>query len=327
VGTEGIRLTTYFTERHRGAGAPPGDDLIDLYRRLEVAASIVLRDAAVIAVDTRPKIEAVLDQTLRLSHPLLVTTEQTQLLTGDIKPVRLSENPGEATRLTVYFGRQDRVYQVPAFEVVCELLYRRGVAGATILPGIDGTMLGRRHRGRFLHRDADVPLTAVAVSSGDQIGMVLPEVGALFRHPLMTVEKVRVCKRDGHLIGRPELPPGPDNQGAAARLKLTVYTSEAARHDGQPVHRELVRRLRSAGITDAASQRGVWGFHGNHAPHGERFPHLARHIPAVTTAICRSELVSAAFDIIDALTSQRGLVTAETLQAVSQAPSVWHNES
>ena len=320
MGTEGIRLTTYLSERHRGAGASLGDALMDLYGRYGVAASIWLRGAAVIAVDTRPKVEAVLDQTVRLTHPQLVTTEQTQLLTGDIEPVRLSENPGETTRLTVYFGRQDRVYQVPAFEVVCELLYRRGIAGATVLPGIDGTVYGRRHRGRFLHRDADVPLTAVAVGSGDQIGMVLPEVGALFRHPLMTVEKVRVCKRDGHLIGRPELAPGLDDQGTAARLKLTVYTSEAARHNGQPVHRELVRRLRSAGITDAASLRGVWGFHGNHAPHGERFPHLARHIPVVTTAICKPESVSVAFGIVDALTSQRGLVTAETLQAVRPVP-------
>lgn len=318
MGSEGIRLITYFSDGHRGAGAPFGDALMDLYGRHEVATSILLRGATVIAVDTRPKIEAVLDQTLRLTHPLLVTTEHTQLLTGDIEPVRLSENPVEATRLTVYFGRQDRVYQVPAFEAVCELLYRRGIAGATILPGRDGTTGGRRHRDRFLYRDAGTPLTAVAVGSGDQIGMVLPEVGALFRHPFMTVEKVCVCKRDGQLIGRPRIAPGPDDHGTAARLKLTVYTSETARHDGHPVHREIVRQLRSAGITGAASLRGIWGFHGDHAPHGEHFPRLGRHIPVVTTAICRPELVSVAFGIVDALTTQRGLVTAETVRAVSQ---------
>ena len=53
--------------------------------------------------------------------------------------------------------------------------------------------------------------------------------------------------------------------------KLMVYTSEAARHDGQPIHRAIVRRLRSASISGATTTRGIWGFHGDHAPHGDHF--------------------------------------------------------
>ena len=49
-----------------------------------------------------------------------------------------------------------------------------------------------------------------------------------------------------------------------------VYTSEAARHDGQPIHRAIVRRLREAGLSGATTVRGIWGFHGDHAPHGDR---------------------------------------------------------
>jgi hypothetical protein len=35
---------------------------------------------------------------------------------------------------------------VPAFEVICELLYRRGIAGATALLGVDGIAHGQRQR-------------------------------------------------------------------------------------------------------------------------------------------------------------------------------------
>jgi PII-like signaling protein len=158
----------------------------------------------------------------------------------------------------------------------------------------------------------------VAVGSGERIAMVLAELGGLFRHPLMTVAKVRLCKRDGQLISRPETlavteaAAGPAMM--APRLKLTLYTSESARHDGQPVHRAVVRRLRSAGVSGATSQRGTWGYHGDHAPHGGgHLPSPGRHVPVVTTVIDVPERIGAAFDVIDTLTPGRGLVTAETV--------------
>ena len=58
----------------------------------------------------------------------------------------------------------------------------------------------------------------------------------------MTLEQVRICKRYGHLINVPELAAGVDDRGFPLWHKLTVYTSEAARHEGQPVHRAMVRR-------------------------------------------------------------------------------------
>jgi PII-like signaling protein len=342
VNEDCIRLTCYFRERTRVEGRPLGDALIDLYGRQEIAAGILLRGIegfghrqqlhtdrsltlaedlplTAIAVDTRPNIEAVLGQVLQLTRPRLVTLEHARLLAGEIDPVWLGEEPGEATKLTLYFGRQDRVYQVPAFEAVCELLYRRGIAGATVLPGVDGTARGRRQRAQFLRRDADVPAMVTAVGAGDRIGMILPELGAMFRHPLMTVEKVRLCKRDGQLISRPQIAAGPDTPDMSAWLKLTVYTSEAARHDGQPVHRAIIRRLRPAGISGATTLRGIWGFHGDHAPHGDHLLQLGRHVPVVTTVIDTPEHVSAAFDVIDALTSEGGLVTVETVLAAEPA--------
>ena len=98
--------------------------------------------------------------------------------------------------------------------------------------------------------------------------------------------------------------------------KLMVYTSEAALHDGQPIHRAIIRRLRSAGISGATTLRGIWGFHGDHAPHGDRLLQLGRHVPAVTIVIDTPERIAASFAVIDELTSERGLVTSETIPAM-----------
>lgn len=329
-----IKLTSYFGERHRIGGRFIGDALVELYGSHEIPASILLRGiegfgrtehlrtdhsltlsedlpVIAIAVDSRPRIEAVLDQTLKLNGGRLVTLERARLLSGEIDPVGLPDSFDEATKLTIYFCRRDSVYQVPAFEAICELLHRRGIAGATALTGIDGTIHGQRLRPQFFSRHADAPTMVTAVGSGERLGMVLPELGDLLRHPLITLEQVRICKRDGQLINGPDPQPGEDENGIPVWHKLTVYTSEAARHEGQPIHRTIIRRLRAAGISGATTLRGLWGFHGDHLPHGG-----GRHAPMVTIVIDSPERIATAFGLIDELTAERGLVTSETIPAM-----------
>jgi PII-like signaling protein len=96
-----------------------------------------------------------------------------------------------------------------------------------------------------------------------------------------------------------------------------IYTSEAALCGGQPVHRTIVRRLRAAGISGATTIRGVWGFHGDHAPHGDKLLQLGRRVPAVSIVIDTPQHVATAFGIIDELTSGQGLVSCETVPAMA----------
>ena len=332
--TESLKLTSYFGERQRCAGGFAADALLELYGRHEIAASILLRGTEgfglkhhlrtdrslslsedlpliTVAVDTRPRIEAVLAPVLKLNPAGLVTLERARLLTG----TTASGDLPETAKLTVYLGRQERVYRVPAFVAVCDLLHRRGVDGATALLGVDGTAHGRRERALFFSRNAEVPMMIIAVGSAGQIGQVLPELGALLRRPLLTLERVRVLKRDGRRLADPPAAPAGE---AGSWQKLMVYTSEATQHRGQPVHRAVVRRLRSAGISGATTLRGMWGFHGDHAPHGDRLLQLGRHVPAVTIVVDTPSRIAAAFGLVDELTGERGLVTVEDIPAVAR---------
>jgi PII-like signaling protein len=185
------------------------------------------------------------------------------------------------------------------------------------MPGVDGTTGGRRRRrARFASRDADAPMMVIAVGDGHQIGAMLPELGDLLRHPLITLERVRLCKREGQLISRPEQACGVDDHGFPPGGKLTIYTSAAARHDGQPIHRAIVRGLRSTNISGTMTHRGAWGFRGDRLPHGDKFLQFTHHMPVVTTVIVASDHVSAAFDIVDEFTRERGLVTSETIPVI-----------
>ncbi|GIF47102.1 PII-like signaling protein [Asanoa ferruginea] len=334
-----LKLTCYFGERHRTGTGFVADELLALYGRHRIATSIVLRGiegfglkhhlrsdhsltlsedlpAVTVAVDTRPRIEAIVDQVAGMPQVGLVTLERARLLQGDVGPVRLPEALHEATKLTVYVGRQQRIHGAPAFVAVCDLLHRHGVAGATVLLGVDGTVGGQRERARFIGRNHDVPMMIIAVGSGDRIGRALPDLAALLDQPRLTLERVRLCKRDGRLIEEPQALPATDARGLGLWQKLTIFTSEAGQHEGQPIHRALVRRLRAGGSSGATTVRGIWGFHGDHRPHGDRFFQLGRRVPAVTIVIDTADRISGIFPIVDELTAEQGLVVSELVPAV-----------
>ena len=335
-----LKLTTYFGERHRTDRQFVADALLDLYGRKEVEVSVMLRGAegfglkhhlrtdrlltlsedlplVSVAVDTRARIENLLEEVTSIKRHGLITLERARMLTGEVGAVTLPEELDEATKLTVYVGRQDQIAGAPAFVTVCDLLHRRGVAGATALLGVDGTSHGVRQRARFVARNAEVPMMIIAVGEGEQIASVLPELGTLLSRPLLTLERVRVCKRDGQLLAPPTPLPSEDQHGLAIWQKLMIYASEQARHGRTPLHLALVRRLRESHASGATCLRGIWGFHGDHAPHGDRLLQLRRHVPILTIIVDTPERIAESFQIVDALTDEAGLVTSEMVPAMA----------
>jgi PII-like signaling protein len=227
------------------------------------------------------------------------------------------QDPARATKLTVYLGRHERIGGSPAFTAVCRALHQSGVDGATVLLGVDGTRDGTRKRARFFARNQDVPLMVISVGDQRQVGAAIGRLQQMLDKPLFTLEDVRVCKRDGVLLEHPHDKASTTEHGMDIRQKLTVVVSEAAVHERRSVYVELVRRLRASGAAGATSMRGIWGFHGDHEPHGDRLLSIRRHVPVLTETIDTPERIAALFPIVDELTREQGLVTSELVPASS----------
>jgi PII-like signaling protein len=310
------------------------DRLLSLSEDLPVAA---------VALDTPARIESLLEQVVAVKQRGLITLERARMISCESGSAALGDalhgyaDASEATaglqavagvqtagagdaaaagKLTIYVGRRERVGGKPAFAVVCEVLHRAGMAGASVLLGVDGSRRGQRARARFFSGNADVPMMIIAVGSRSPIARALSELAGMLHEPLMTFERVRVCKRDGQLLDTPHELPGADPRGRALWQKLTVYSSQSATYDGRPLHLEIVRRLRASDAAGATCLAGVWGFHGAQPPHGDRLLQIRRHVPIVTIAIDSPERAARSFQIIDELTSERGLVTSEIVPAM-----------
>jgi PII-like signaling protein len=95
-----------------------------------------------------------------------------------------------------------------------------------------------------------------------------------------------------------------------------VYTAEATKHDGLPIHRALVQQLlRSRTARGATVLRGTWGFYGDHKPHGDKLFQISRRVPVTTIIVDTPESIARSFDIVDELTARHGLVTSELVPA------------
>ncbi len=261
-------------------------------------------------------IEALLERVLEVKRRGLVTLERARLAGEEDNQLVPSGPREEAVKLTVYLGRRERVGNVPAFVAVCELLQRHGLDGASVLLGVDGLRHGRRARARFFSRNADVPVMVVAVGSRDRAAAAVRALRQTLQEPLIALERARVCKRDGELIARPHEPASADRQGRPLWQKLVVYSSYGARHDRQPLHLELVRRLRRSDSAGVTCLNAIWGFHGAHQPHGDKLLQVRRHVPVMTVTIDTPARIANAFRIVDQLTSEHGLVTSEIVPAV-----------
>jgi PII-like signaling protein len=294
-----IKLTTYFGERDFVS-----DALLDVYARHRIAASVLLRGAAgfgarhrlrsadlltpsedlplvSVAVDAPERIEALVPEVRALQRTGLITLE------------RATATFAEPVKLTLYLGRGER------YRDVCARLRACGLDGATVLLGVDGTVGGERRRARFFGPNRGVPVMVIAVGDGAAAERALEALDP----QLSTLERIRVCRRDGVALAEPEPQPGEWH-------KLMVHSSDHAAHE------DLVRRLRAAGTAGATTLRGVWGFHGDHEPHGDRMLQVRRGVPAITVIVDTPEHVGASFEIVSALTPERGLVTSETVPVI-----------
>ena len=198
---------------------------------------------------------------------------------------------------------------------IVDLLHRHGVLSATVLLGVDGTAHGVRERARFFGRNAQVPLMIIAVGHGAELSALLPEIAALLERPLLTLERVRVCKVDGRRLAEPHQVSEPDEAGLATWVKLMVHADHDTRHAGRPLYVEIVRRLRQAKASGATVLHGIWGYHGERPPQGDKLLSLRRHVPTTTIVIDTPERIGQWFEIIDELTDEAGVVTSELVPA------------
>jgi len=100
---------------------------------------------------------------------------------------------GEGELLRVFIGESDRWHGQPLSEAIVRRARELGLAGATVLRGLEGFGAHSRiHTSSILRLSQDLPIVVEIVDQRERIEAFLPILDEMVHEGMITVEKVRV---------------------------------------------------------------------------------------------------------------------------------------
>lgn len=103
------------------------------------------------------------------------------------------EQQTDARLLRIFIGESDIFNGRPLYQAIVELLRAEGLAGATVLRGIEGFgKSSRLHTAHILRLSEDLPIVIECVDTRENIEAVLPGLDAMIGDGLVTMERVEV---------------------------------------------------------------------------------------------------------------------------------------
>ena len=107
--------------------------------------------------------------------------------------------PEDGILLRILIGESDRYGRKPLYEAIVHKAKELDLAGATVLRGILGFGASSRlHTTKFLRLSEDLPLVIEIVDSEEYIDRLLPFLDEVIGEGLITMEKVRIIRYQGH---------------------------------------------------------------------------------------------------------------------------------
>ncbi|MBI4548758.1 MAG: DUF190 domain-containing protein [Ignavibacteriae bacterium] len=107
---------------------------------------------------------------------------------------------GEGKLLRIFLGELDRFEHKPLYEAIILKAREMGLAGATVLRGIQGFGAGSRviHTAKILRLSEDLPILIEIVDTEDKIKSFLPIADEMIEKvgcgAMMTIEKAEIIK-------------------------------------------------------------------------------------------------------------------------------------
>lgn len=115
---------------------------------------------------------------------------------------------GRAVRLTIMLGESDQWHHRPVFSEIVHRAHAAGLAGATVLRGIESFGASSHiHTARLLSLSEDLPVVIIVVDTEERVRAFLPQLDDLGIEGLVILEEVEVVR----YVGR-----GPDSSSAGS---------------------------------------------------------------------------------------------------------------
>lgn len=101
--------------------------------------------------------------------------------------------PEDGHLLRIFIGECDKYHGQPLYEWIVQTARKEGLAGATVLRGLEGFGAhSRMHTAKILRLSQDLPIVIEIVDRIDRIEAFLPLIDNAIDEGLATIEKVKI---------------------------------------------------------------------------------------------------------------------------------------
>jgi len=102
---------------------------------------------------------------------------------------------GEAKLVRIFVGESDRWHGRPLYEAIVLKAREMGLAGATVIRGVEGFGANSRiHTAKVLRLSEDLPILVEIVDKEERIQQILPVLDEMIGEGLITMERVEIIK-------------------------------------------------------------------------------------------------------------------------------------
>lgn len=102
---------------------------------------------------------------------------------------------GPAKKVRIYVGESDQWHGQPLYAAIVRRAREHGLAGATVLRGIEGYgATSRLHTARILRLSEDLPMVIELVDLEERVNAFLPALDEMVTEGLVTIQDVHVLR-------------------------------------------------------------------------------------------------------------------------------------
>jgi PII-like signaling protein len=100
---------------------------------------------------------------------------------------------GEGKLLRIFIGESDRWHGKPLYEAIVQAARDAGLAGATVLRGLEGYGAHSRiHTMKILRLSEDLPIVVEIADKAERIAQFLPTLDGMVDEGMITLEDVHI---------------------------------------------------------------------------------------------------------------------------------------
>ena len=101
--------------------------------------------------------------------------------------------PKDGRLLRIFIGESDKYEKKPLYEWIVRKARETGLAGATVLRGLEGYGASSRlHTAKVLRLSSDLPIVIEIVDNNEKIEKFIPLIDKAIKNGLVTLEKASI---------------------------------------------------------------------------------------------------------------------------------------